>query len=111
MMPDFTLYFEIFPWLPYVIAGFFGLVFGSFLTFLFYRIKNKEAWLWGREAARSKCPSCQTTLKALDLIPVLSWILSKGRCRHCKQAVSIRYLLIELVTACLFVLVVYLFSN
>jgi leader peptidase (prepilin peptidase)/N-methyltransferase len=110
-MPDLTLYFEIFPWLPYAIAGFFGLVFGSFLTLLFYRIQNREPWLCGRAATRSKCPSCQMTLGVLDLIPVVSWILARGRCRHCKQAVSIRYLLIETITACLFIFVVFLFTH
>ena len=104
-MPDITLYFEMFPWLRYVITGFFGLIFGSFLTFLFYRIKNREPWLWGREAIRSKCPSCDHVLNARDLIPVVSWMLSKGRCRYCTNKVSIRYPLIEVASCIFFILI------
>ncbi len=104
-MSDITLYFEIFPWLRYVIAGFFGLIFGSFLTFLFYRIKNGQPWLWGREATRSKCPSCDHVLSVGDLMPVLSWVFSKGRCRYCGDAISIRYPLIEVGSCMFFVLI------
>lgn len=53
---------------------------------------------------RSRCPACGTVLAARDLIPVLSWLLHKARCRHCGGAVSPRYPLVEIVTALLFVL-------
>lgn len=103
-MDLFETYFELFPWLRDVIAGFFGLIFGSFLTFLFYRIKNKEPWLWGREAARSKCPTCGHVLGVRDLIPVISWVLSRGECRYCHTLISIRYPLIEITLCILFIM-------
>ena len=104
-MPDYSLVFETFPWLIYTVTGFFGLIFGSFFTFLFYRVKNKEPWLWGREATRSKCPSCGHGLHARDLIPVLSWAINKGHCRYCNAPISIRYPLIEIGTAIIFLLI------
>ena len=104
-MDDFWLYLEVFPWLGYCISGFFGLIFGSFLTFLFYRIQNNEPWLWGQGASRSKCPSCKINLGAIDLIPVLSWAISCGKCRHCKKGVPIRYPLIEIGTSIIFLLI------
>lgn len=96
---------RIIPWFGYGIIFVSGLICGSFFTFLFYRIKNNEPWLWGRAATRSKCPSCGTVLKFRDLIPVLSWVMSGGQCRHCNQRVSIRYPLIEIGTALIFLLI------
>ena len=46
----------------------------------------------------SHCPNCRTPLKPRDLVPVLSWLIEKGRCRHCRKPISVRYLLVELVT-------------
>jgi prepilin signal peptidase PulO-like enzyme (type II secretory pathway) len=89
----------LYPWFGYGVIFLFGLIFGSFLTFAFYRIKTGEPWLWGKGAIRSKCPSCNSILKIRDLIPVLSWIMSRGRCRYCNKAISIRYPLIEIITA------------
>ena len=52
---------------------------------------------------RSRCPRCDHPLAAVDLIPVISWIIARGRCRYCGAAVSVRYPLIEVLTAALFV--------
>lgn len=54
---------------------------------------------------RSQCPSCHQVIRAIDNIPVLSFLLLKGRCRHCQSKISIRYPAIELMTACLTVFV------
>jgi prepilin signal peptidase PulO-like enzyme (type II secretory pathway) len=78
-----------------------GLCFGSFVTMAAHRLPRGEKTGF----ARSRCPSCKTVLAVRDLVPLLSWLLSKGRCRHCKANIGIRYPLIEISTAILFVLV------
>jgi leader peptidase (prepilin peptidase) / N-methyltransferase len=82
-----------------LIAVCFGLVFGSFLTVVVHRIPLKESIVTGR----SKCPSCGRVIAARDNIPVVSWLLLRGRCRNCGHRISPRYPLIELATAGLFV--------
>ncbi|PCK00331.1 MAG: prepilin peptidase [Zetaproteobacteria bacterium] len=76
---------------------FLGLVLGSFATALIYRVPQKIPW----GAGRSACPTCKTTLNVFDLIPVLSWCFSMGRCRHCAEKISWRYPLTELVSGLL----------
>lgn len=77
-----------------------GLVFGSLASALSHRLPKGEPVV----ADRSRCPHCHTALSARDLVPVLSWLLAGGRCRHCGQAVSWRYPALELAMAGLFVL-------
>jgi leader peptidase (prepilin peptidase) / N-methyltransferase len=79
--------------------GIAGLLFGSFLTVVVYRVPRKEPLARGR----SRCSSCGTTIGARDNVPVVSYALLRGRCRHCGAAISARYPLIELATAALFV--------
>lgn len=76
----------------------FGLAFGSLATALSHRLPQ------GLPIAndRSRCPKCDKVLGPLDLFPVLSWLVFRGRCRHCGQAISWRYPAIELVVAALF---------
>lgn len=81
-----------------VVTFILGLVFGSFLNCAAYRIARKESFLRGR----SRCTTCGHELGAIDLIPVLSYILSRGRCRYCNEKVSIRYPITELVCGVLF---------
>jgi len=85
----------------YIIIFFFGLVIGSFLNCVIYRLEKKESFLTGR----SYCPNCKHQLSWQDLIPFLSFIELQGKCRYCKQKISWRYPLIELATGILFVLV------
>ena len=68
---------------------------GSAVTALAYRVPRGISWVHGRSA----CPSCATSLGVLDLIPVLSFMLSRGRCRHCGAPISPRYPLTELACA------------
>ncbi len=84
------------------VAGILGAVFGSFINCMSWRIANKESVLKGR----SHCTSCNHTLGLLDLIPVFSYILLKGKCRYCKRKISPRYMLVELIMALTFILVV-----
>ena len=79
------------------VAAALGAVFGSFLNCAAWRIAHDEPFWKGR----SHCPSCGHTLGALDLIPVFSWLLLRGRCRYCGAKVSARYLLTELLFAAL----------
>jgi leader peptidase (prepilin peptidase)/N-methyltransferase len=65
---------------------------GSFLGVAIMRIPAARQILWGR----STCDRCGTPLTALDLVPVLSWIVLRGRCRHCGARLSLFYPLIEL---------------
>lgn len=69
-----------------------GLVMGSAVTALSWRVPRGESWVHGR----SKCSGCGRVLEPLDLVPLLSWALNGGRCRRCKARVSARYPLIEL---------------
>jgi leader peptidase (prepilin peptidase)/N-methyltransferase len=77
----------------------FGLVFGSFLTVLIHRVPAGESVL----RPRSRCPSCGTTLRAVDNIPVVSWLALRGRCHVCSARISAVYPVTELATGALFV--------
>lgn len=80
-----------------ILAG-LGLIFGSFITALTWRIKNKKDWV----AGRSQCPSCGHRLAVRDLLPVFSWLALGGRCRYCKKPISWQYPVTELATAAIF---------
>src|SRR6478672_3451664 len=80
-----------------VVAGLFGLLIGSFLNVVAYRLPRKESLI----RPGSHCPSCGEPVKAYDNIPVLSWMLLRGRCRHCGERISIQYPLVELATGLL----------
>lgn len=68
-----------------------------------YRLPRREDMI----IKPSRCTSCEHRLGILDLIPIISWFLSGGKCRHCKKKVSFRYPLIEIIMAALFVLIYY----
>lgn len=74
-----------------------GLAFGSFLNVCIYRLPRGFSVVHPRSA----CPKCKHAIAFYDNVPVLSWIILRGRCRNCKAAVSPRYLLVELLTALL----------
>ena len=80
--------------------GVFGLLIGSFLTVVVHRVPRQE----GIARGRSKCPSCGTEISGRDNIPVVSWIILRGRCRSCGERISPEYPLTEAITAGLFVL-------
>ncbi len=76
-----------------LLAG-LGLIVGSFLNVVIYRVPN------GQSIVRpgSACPSCRTPIRSRDNIPVLSWVLLRGRCRTCHEPISVRYPLVEVLT-------------
>lgn len=84
-----------------VLAGIFGLIFGSLITLLSHRLVHGGSML----VARSRCPKCHHPLGVLDLFPVLSWMFSGAKCRYCKARISVRYPLIELATGAWFLLI------
>lgn len=73
---------------------FLGLAFGSFLNVCIYRLPRGLSVV----KPRSACPGCQHPIALYDNVPVLSWLILRGKCRHCKAPISPRYLLIELLT-------------
>ncbi|MCK8058908.1 MULTISPECIES: A24 family peptidase [unclassified Fusibacter] len=77
--------------LAILFIGVYGIVIGSFLNVVIYRLPLNKSIV----APRSQCGSCHTELKPLDLIPVFSYLIFRGKCRHCGQPYSIRYPLIE----------------
>ena len=83
-----------------------GGVLGSFLNVLIDRLSTGRSFVKGR----SYCEHCKKTLRTVDLIPVLSYILLKGRCRHCKKGIPFRIFFVELFSAFLF-LSLYFYSS
>ncbi len=78
-----------------------GLLFGSFSTALIYRVPRKIDW----GVKRSSCTTCQRNLSFVDLVPVFSWVIFRGKCRGCKKPISVLYPLVELCSAVLSVLI------
>lgn len=84
-----------------VVAGLFGLIIGSFLNVVIWRLPENE----GIVTSRSRCRACAKTLAWYELIPVISFAIQQGRCRSCRAALSLQYPLVELACALLFVAV------
>jgi leader peptidase (prepilin peptidase)/N-methyltransferase len=78
-------------------AGVLGAIVGSFLNVVTYRLPRRESLV----TPASHCPNCDTPVKPYDNIPILSWLLLRGRCRSCSAPISPRYPLVEALTAAL----------
>lgn len=83
----------------YLICGLFGLVIGSFLNVVIYRLPDRRSL----SHPGSQCPACGTPIRPVDNIPVLSWLVLRGRCRACSARIPVRYPVVELLTGALFV--------
>ena len=115
------------PWLFWPAMALFSLCVGSFLNVVILRLPQIMEQAWRRECEalqgntggeatnettlglatpRSHCPSCGATIGALDNIPVISYLLLRGRCRHCGTGISARYPIIEAITAALSIITV-----
>ncbi|HSX41331.1 MAG TPA: prepilin peptidase [Candidatus Saccharimonadales bacterium] len=81
-----------------ILVAIFGLVVGSFLNVVVLRMHAGRDYKRGRSA----CPHCGHELSASELVPVFSWLIQRGRCKHCGKAISIQYPIVELITAGLF---------
>ncbi|HDL75126.1 MAG TPA: prepilin peptidase [bacterium] len=86
----------------YLIIFIFGLIIGSFLNCMIYRLEINKGFLWGR----SFCPHCKHELFWKDLIPVLSFFILGKKCRYCREIISWQYPLVELFTGLIFVLII-----
>lgn len=111
---------EAHPALAALVSGVFGLMLGSFLNVLIYRMPVMMQNRWDAECAelaaqppadkprfnlmvpRSRCPHCLHTLSWFENVPVLSYLMQRGRCRHCRERISMRYPLVECCTGLLF---------
>ncbi len=82
----------------YVLVALVGLAVGSFLNVVIHRVPRHESLV----RPRSHCPNCDVEIADRDNIPLLSWVLLRGRCRHCRAPISLRYPLVELATGLLF---------
>ena len=91
---------ELYPFFIFI----YGALLGSFANVIIYRWPKNESIV----TPRSKCPHCQKSILFYDNIPIFSWIFLRGKCRHCQVKISIRYPLVELTMAVVF-LVIYLF--
>jgi leader peptidase (prepilin peptidase)/N-methyltransferase len=85
-----------------VVGGLLGAAIGSFLNVVIHRLPRGESLV----RPRSRCPGCGTQISSLDNIPVVSWLVLRGRCRHCGERISIRYPAVELLTAGAFAAVI-----
>lgn len=110
---------SVYPWLFPVFAAIFGLLIGSFLNVVIHRLPIMMERQWRADCIeyfpelgpqqdtstfnlsvpRSRCTHCQQQISMWDNIPVISWLLLKGKCRHCKASISARYPAIEVLTA------------
>lgn len=116
--------------MQFFIIGVFGLLVGSFLNVMILRLPKKVKWEWtdqsnewlkiapkddsqcppGVTHKASHCPNCKTKIKPWHNIPLLGYLLLKGKCPSCKQRISLRYPLVESITAILTVIVIWKFS-
>src|SRR5436305_1465177 len=85
-----------------VLAAPFGLIIGSFLNVVAYRLPLKKSIAF----PPSHCPSCEAAVKPYDNLPVISWLLLRGRCRSCGEGISPRYPAVELLTGVAFTAIV-----
>lgn len=83
----------------YMWTGIFGAVLGSFGNVLIWRLPREQSII----KPGSHCPKCNTAIRVFDNIPIISYLVLRGRCRHCNVKISVRYPLVELASALLFV--------
>lgn len=90
-----------------ILAGLFGLLIGSFLNACIFRFP-RDITIW--DPPRSFCPACEHTIAWYDNIPVVSYLLLRGKCRHCAFPIPIRYVLVELLCGIMYFLIVQRFG-
>lgn len=88
--------------MPAALAAVFGAVIGSFVNVVAYRLPRRESLV----SPGSRCPGCGAAIKPYDNVPVIGWLMLRGRCRACLTSISPRYPAVELLTAVLAVTVV-----
>ena len=98
---NLDIWYNIIMNIVYIITFIFGLIVGSFLNCVTYRLEKGKSFLKGR----SFCPKCKHKLSLLDLIPLVSFLFLGGKCRYCHKKISWQYPLVELGTGIVFVLI------
>src|SRR5262245_14906437 len=88
------------------VIGCFGAIMGSYVNMASYRLPRGISTI---TRTRSFCPSCQHQLAWYENLPILSYLFLRGRCKHCKAPIGVRYLAVEVVVASLFVVSAYQF--
>ena len=78
-----------------ILALLFGLIWGSFLGVVKDRLDDPRSIFWGR----SKCVKCKRTLGLIDLVPIISFVFLRGKCRYCKQPIALSHLIVEVLSA------------
>ena len=129
MLENLSLLHAANPWFGFTLAFVFGSLVGSFLNVVIYRLPIMMQREWQSQAAQileqpapdasepfnlakpnSRCPNCDRAIKPWENIPILSYVLLRGKCAGCEQAISLRYPTVEACTALLSVVVVYYFG-
>lgn len=87
----------------YLLLFIIGTLFGSFYTLAVYRIPKRQDIVH----THSYCPNCHHELGFLDLIPIISYVFLRGQCRYCKQKIRPRYLILEILSGILFVVIAF----
>lgn len=95
-------------WIP-IFIFIIGLTIGSFLNVCIYRIPRPNMSVYSPR--RSFCPECNQSIKFYDNIPLLSYLILLGKCRHCKSKISVLYPIVEFITAALYLVIYYQFST
>ena len=90
-----------------LLMGLLGLALGSFASVIAHRVPRGESIV----SPRSRCPGCGTQIENRDNVPVLSWLLLRGRCRHCGERISVLYPLLELGVAIGFIAALLVFED
>jgi prepilin signal peptidase PulO-like enzyme (type II secretory pathway) len=94
------MFIDILPvWYQYAFVGVFGLIIGSFLNVYIYRFHTGKSL-----SGHSHCLSCGVQLRSYELVPLFSYVVLKGKCRTCGCYIPVRYFIVELLTALLFLL-------
>ena len=93
-----------------IIAGVFGAIFGSYSTLFAYRIPLGESCFGRYFGKKSRCPSCNTIIRTRELIPLINWLFTLGKCTTCKVKIPRTHLFIEIATTLLFMLCYIKFS-
>ncbi|MBN3572721.1 prepilin peptidase [Vibrio neptunius] len=122
--------FNYYPWLFPTLATLFGLIIGSFLNVVIHRLPKMMEREWRQECSesfpeygiqppqgtynlsipRSTCPNCDTQIRNIDNIPLLSWLVLRGKCRFCQHVINPRYPIVELVSGVMSFAIAYQFE-
>lgn len=90
--------------LGYIAAAILGAIFGSYATLFAYRIPKQESCFGRYFGPKSRCPHCNTVIRTRELIPIINWLFTRGKCVSCNAKIPKTFLFIELATSILFII-------